>query len=67
VLYWDTKDKAALIWRTADGALLEHIEPVISTDRIDFNADGTALKLYDLSPSDTPRMYTQRIRQAPVK
>lgn len=56
----DARSQAAVMWRVADGAMLEHIEPVVGTDTIRFRADGTALQIYDLS-SDRLRMYTERI------
>ncbi|HEY0602547.1 MAG TPA: hypothetical protein VGD58_06535 [Herpetosiphonaceae bacterium] len=52
-----------LVWRVADGALLEYIDRAVATDLITFNDDGTALQLYG-SSWDPVRIYNQRLTQA---
>lgn len=51
-----------LIWRVADGALLEHIEPTSLPNLFHFNDDNTVLQIYD-SNLETARVYDQRLTQ----
>lgn len=60
---WSYHSNVALIWRVADGALLEQIEPVVTNELIRFSDDGTSLRLYHSSRYDTARVYTQRMAQ----
>lgn len=56
-----------LIWRVADGALLQHIEQPIRTELVRFNADGTTLQFYNTPIREGVRIYTQRTAQPAVR
>ncbi|MBV9790916.1 MAG: hypothetical protein JOZ51_22165 [Chloroflexi bacterium] len=58
-----TKPKMTiLIWRVADGTLLERIEPNSLPNMLLFNGDNTVLQIYD-SNNETVRVYDQLLTQ----
>ena len=56
-----------MIWRVADGALLDQIDRAGPVQLVRFNDNGTALQIYSASLFENVRMYTQQIAQAAMQ